>query len=52
LEAAGARVVPIIREESEESILKKVSMLDGIFYPGGNGDYGAPAKIVFDEIIK
>ena len=52
MQAAGARIVPIIREESEESILKKVSMLDGIFYPGGNGDYGAPAQLVWDELIK
>ena len=52
LEAAGARVVPILWNEPEESILKKVSKLDGIHFPGGNGDYMKTAQTVLDQIMK
>ena len=52
LEAAGARVVPILWNEPEESILEKVSKLDGIHFPGGNGDYMKTAQTVLDQIMK
>jgi gamma-glutamyl hydrolase len=38
MEASGARVVPILYNESKESIDSKLSQLDGILFPGGDGD--------------
>ena len=52
MESAGARVVPIIYDEPEESIIEKVSKLDGVLYPGGGGDYINAGKIVLDHIKK
>ena len=39
MEAAGARVVPLILGETEEVTLEKISKLDGVLFPGGDGDY-------------
>lgn len=39
MEAAGARVVPLILGESETVTLEKISKLDGVLFPGGDGDY-------------
>ena len=39
IKAQGARVVPILHNEPEEVIRDKVSKLNGIFFPGGSGDY-------------
>lgn len=39
LEAAGARVVPLILNDSIEVTLDKLSKLDGVLFPGGDGDY-------------
>jgi gamma-glutamyl hydrolase len=39
MEAAGARVVPLILGEAEEVTLEKISKLDGVLFPGGDGDY-------------
>ena len=38
IEASGARIVPIIYDETKESIDDKLSKLDGILFPGGDGD--------------
>lgn len=52
IEASGARVVPIIYNETTEAILDKVHKLDGVIFPGGDGDNLELGKIVFDEIIR
>jgi gamma-glutamyl hydrolase len=39
MEAAGARVVPLVLGESEEITMDKISKLDGVLFPGGGGDY-------------
>ena len=39
MEAAGARVVPLNLGEAEEVTLEKISKLDGVLFPGGDGDY-------------
>ncbi len=49
-EAAGARVVPIIMGESWELTLEKLSKMNGIFFPGGDGDYYAWGKPMFDLV--
>ena len=39
MEASGARVVPLILGEPEEVTMDKISKLDGVLFPGGDGDY-------------
>ena len=48
MEASGARVVPIIVGESQNVTLNKLQQLDGILFPGGDGDNYALGKMVFD----
>lgn len=53
IEASGARVVPIINEESNSTTLEKLEHLDGVLYPGGGGlDYIYKGRFVFDQIKK
>ena len=52
VQAQGARVVPIIYGEPEEVTLEKLKHLDGVLFPGGDGDYYKLGKLVFDQIIK
>ena len=52
IEAQGARVVPLIREESDQVTLDKVSKLNGILFPGGGGKYLDKGKLVWDAILK
>jgi len=46
--AAGARVVPLIRSDPEDVTLDKLSKLDGILYPGGDGDYSDFGRFIWD----
>jgi len=39
LESAGARVIPLIATESEAVTLDKLSRVNGVLFPGGDGDY-------------
>ena len=39
VEAFGARVVPIISEESNEDTKAKLEVLNGVLIPGGSEDY-------------
>lgn len=49
IEASGARVVPIINEETNSTTLQKLEHLDGVLYPGGGGlDYIYKGRFVFD----
>lgn len=52
MESSGARVVPIIWGEPENVTLDKISQLDGVLFPGGDGDDYDIGKLVFNEIIK
>lgn len=52
IQAQGARVVPIINEDSEEVIRDKMSKVNGVLFPGGGGNYYNTGKFVFKEIIK
>lgn len=52
VEAAGARVVPIIMYEDWDVTESKLRSLNGLVFPGGDGDYldwGAP---MFDLIVE
>lgn len=54
LEAFGARVVPIISGESDQETMGKLAVLNGVLFPGGDGDqaYHDKARFIFDEVTK
>ena len=52
IEAQGARVVPIFRDESNEETIQKLKGVNGVLFPGGGGDYLAKGKFVFDYVTK
>ena len=50
MQAQGARVVPIIVGESTDVTMKKLKGLDGVLFPGGDGDNFDLGKMVFEQI--
>lgn len=38
-ESAGARVVPLIKGETQQQTFDKLSKLNGVVFPGGAGNY-------------
>ena len=52
IESAGARIVPIINEESDENIKSKVDRVNGVLFPGGGGDYLETGRKVFEQVLK
>ena len=50
LELAGAQVIPILYDEDQLSLENKLKMIDGLFYPGGAGDYYRNGKYLFNRI--
>jgi gamma-glutamyl hydrolase len=52
LQSAGARVVPLIRDDPEEVTLDKLSKLDGVLYPGGDGNYTNFGRFVFEKVLE
>ena len=52
MEAAGARVVPLIMGEPEEVTMEKLSKLDGVLFPGGGGDYTEWGGKIIAKIIE
>jgi gamma-glutamyl hydrolase len=50
IESSGAQVVPIMVGESEEEILYKLNRLNGVLFPGGDGDNYDLGKFVFRQI--
>lgn len=52
LESAGAKVVPILYNESEDAVKEKLAKIDGVLYPGGPGGYEEIGGVVFEEIKK
>ncbi|TVU20581.1 hypothetical protein EJB05_36795, partial [Eragrostis curvula] len=54
VEAAGARVVPLIYNEPEERILEKLKLLNGVLFTGGSvkrGPYFETVKKVFQYVL-
>jgi gamma-glutamyl hydrolase len=49
-EAAGARVVPLILGEPKEVTLDKLSKLNGVLFPGGDGTYYDFGKFIYDTV--
>jgi glutamine amidotransferase PdxT len=50
MEAAGARVVPLVVGETWDITFDKISRLDGILFPGGDGDYVEYGKAIFEQV--
>lgn len=50
--SAGARVVPLIVNEGEESSLKKLNKLDAVLMPGGDGDYQDYGEFLYKKIVE
>lgn len=50
VEDAGARVMPLIMGETEEITYQKLSQVNGVLYPGGEGNYSAYGKLIFDRV--
>jgi gamma-glutamyl hydrolase len=50
VEAAGARVVPLINGEPEDVTIEKLKKVNGVLFPGGDGDYLEYGRFVFKAI--
>jgi gamma-glutamyl hydrolase len=52
MEAAGARVVPLVWNEPEEVTMDKLSKLDGVLFPGGANSYVEWGRKVINKIME
>ncbi len=50
LESAGARVVPLVNGASEAETRATLSGLNGVLFPGGDGNYSAYGRLVFNLV--
>jgi len=48
--SSGLRVVPLIVTEDQATTYDKLSKLNGVLMPGGDGDYYDYGKVVYDKI--
>ncbi|KAF8715785.1 hypothetical protein HU200_026734 [Digitaria exilis] len=54
VEAAGARVIPLVYNEPEERLLEKLSLVNGVLFTGGSekqGVYFETIKKVFQHVL-
>ena len=52
MEAAGARVVPLIWNEPEDVTMDKLSKLNGVLFPGGAGDYVEYGRNIINQLME
>jgi len=52
LMAAGARIVPLIYSDSQEDILENMRNLNGVLFPGGDGDFGVNGQFIFNKVLE
>lgn len=52
MEAAGARVVPLVIGEDEQVTLDKLSKLSGVLFPGGGGHYTDFSSFIMDRLVE
>ncbi len=50
IEAQGARVVPLIVDEPRQVTVDKLRRMNGVLFPGGDGNYSSYGRFVFDTI--
>jgi gamma-glutamyl hydrolase len=51
LEGAGARIVPLVPTMTPSEIDNALQKINGVFLPGGDGDYYDFAKLLYQKII-
>lgn len=51
MEAAGARVIPILSDEDQATTDDKLSKVNGVLFPGGDGDYLAKGEYIYKKLI-
>jgi len=52
IEAQGARVVPLIVDEPRDVTADKLKRMNGVLFPGGDGNYSSFGRFVFDTVKK
>ena len=52
MESAGARVVPFLSTDSEADTLAKLEKVNGILFPGGDGDYLTVGDQIYKSLIE
>jgi gamma-glutamyl hydrolase len=52
LQGAGARLVPLVPNMSQEDTLAALKKLNGVFWPGGDGDYLEYARYIYGKVIE
>ena len=52
MEAAGARVVPFVQNEDPSVTDEKLKKVNGILFPGGDGDYLTITEHIYNTLIK
>ena len=52
LEGAGARIVPLVPSMSQEETFARLQKLNGVFLPGGDGDYNDYARYIYGKLIE
>ena len=50
VEAVGARVIPLINGEDQNVTIEKLSKVNGVLFPGGDGDYLEYGRFVYEQI--
>ena len=51
-EAQGARVVPLMLNETDDQIYDKLDKLNGVILPGGNADYLEHGRRIFERVLQ
>ena len=52
MEAAGARVVPLIATDPTSKTDEKLKILNGVLFPGGDGDYLEIGDHIYKSLIE
>ena len=50
MQSAGARVVPLILNDTQEVNLAKLQKLNGVLLPGGDGDYFELGRFIYEKV--
>lgn len=50
VESAGARVVPLTPAETWTATVSKLGKLNGVFFPGGSGNYVDFGRKIFNQV--
>lgn len=50
LEGAGAQIVPLLHGESTEVLDDKLAQVNGVMFPGGDGDYFSTAQYIQQRV--